>query len=93
MIAAIHLGRGFVAIPQFPDGRRTILRHIAPRGVGLGGCQAIGHVSKTVIRETSHQPRDANDTARHVVLILDADIFYYVLDDVVLAAIRHDTYR
>ena len=93
MIAAVHLGRGFVAIPQFPDGRSTVLRHIAPRGVGLGGCQAIGHISKTIVAESSHQPRNANDTARYVVLVLDTDILNHILDNVVLAVVRHDTYR
>ena len=90
MIATIHLGRGLVAVPQLPDGRGSVFRHIAPRRVGLGGCQTIGYISEPVVRQSSHQPRNANDTTRDVVLVLDADVLYDLTDNVLLAILRHN---
>ena len=61
VITAIHRRVGLVAVPQFPDGGRAVLRHIAPRGIRLGGCQAVSHISKTIVAQSSQEPRDAND--------------------------------
>ena len=74
MVAAVHLRRGGVAVPQFPDGGGAMLRHVAPRRVGLVGGQQPRHVGAPHFGQGVHEPADADDAARHMAVVVGNDV-------------------
>ena len=51
------------------------------------------YVGKAVIAQTSEEPRDADDTTRHMPLVLDADVCDNLLHHIRLAVVGHNTQR
>ena len=49
VVAAVHAGRGLVAVPELPNGRCTILGHIAPGGIAVLGGNHVGDVAETIV--------------------------------------------
>ena len=62
MVAAVHLRRRRITIPEFPDGGGTMLSHIAPRGILLIRSQEPRQISTFHRREAVQKPTCANDT-------------------------------
>ena len=90
VVAAVHGGVGLVAVPQLPDGSGAVLHHVAPRRIaplrGNGPC----HVAVATVAERAQQPRDADDTAGHVALVLHHDVLHYLLRHLVGQRVGHD---
>ena len=93
VVAAVHLRTGLVAVPELPNGRRTILGHIAPGGIAVLGGNHIGDVAETVVREAAQQPGDANDSAGHVGIVLDDDVLNDILRHLLAVLLGNDAER
>ena len=62
VVAAVHLRRRRITIPEFPDGGGTVFGHIAPRGILLIRSQEPRQITTFHLREAVQKPTRANDT-------------------------------
>ena len=69
MVAAVHSGVGRIAVPKFPDGRSSMLYHIAETGVVLLQNDAHGLVQMAAMREAGHEMLHTQYAAAHMVFI------------------------
>ena len=62
VVAAVHLRRRRITIPEFPDGGSAMFSHIAPRGILLVRSQEPRQISTFHQAEAVQEPARANDT-------------------------------
>ena len=90
VVAGVHLRVGLVAVPQFPDRRRSLLCHIPPRRIGLLRGKEPGKGGVAVLRERAQEPARADDTCRDVPFAFDEDIRDEVLDNLLTQTVGDD---
>ena len=81
MVTAIHLRGCRIAIPQFPDGRRTMLSHITPRRIFLIGSKHPCDIRTSHSGKGMHQPSCTDNPGSDGTLINDSlhDVFLHLL--------------
>ena len=98
VVAAVHRGRGGVAVPEFPDGGGAVLGHIAPRGILLVCGEEPGEVGAMHETEGMHKPAGADDAGGDgaEVLVDEGlhDLLLYLMPDIetFIGALSHFEY-
>ena len=84
VVAAVHLRRRRITIPEFPDGGGTVFGHIAPRGILLIRSQEPRQITTFHLREAMQEPARTNDTRGDGAKILVDEGLDNLLLDLVL---------
>ena len=78
VVARVHLGFGGVAVPQFPDGRGSVLHHESPAGEGGIGGQPISQVAPSALGQSAHHLLGAQYARADVAVELVAELLHHV---------------